>query len=119
LEPYYFCAGKQSHYARTFPQDAPPKEEVEGLLKDISGRTAAKKTADCRTVFVAVGDQSLSRYERAFYQFSIELVPGRRGRNDCSPHCKNHSLGTPDIAIPSKIRLPGAAFEWQARIGSA
>jgi len=67
--PTILC-GQAVPYARTFPK---PKEEVEGLLKEIQAYAGQK--LPIVDGFVAVGDQPLSRYERAFYQFSIELVP--------------------------------------------
>jgi len=71
--PIILC-GQAVPYARTFPKT---KEEVEGLLKDIQAYAGQK--LPIVDGFVAVGDQSLSRYERAFYQFSIELVPDGAG----------------------------------------
>src|SRR6267154_366996 len=68
-KPIILC-GQAVPYARTFPK---AKEEVEGLLKEIQGYAGQK--LPIVDGFVAVGDQPLSRYERAFYQFSIELVP--------------------------------------------
>jgi hypothetical protein len=67
--PIILC-GQAVPYARTFPKT---KEEVEGLLKEIQAYAGQK--LPIVDGFVAVGDQPLSRYERAFYQFSIELVP--------------------------------------------
>jgi len=67
--PTILC-GQAVPYARTFPK---PKEEVEGLLKEIQAYAGQK--LPIVDGFVAIGDQPLSRYERAFYQFSIELVP--------------------------------------------
>ncbi len=66
--------GQAVPYARTFPKT---KEEVEGLLKEIQAYAGQK--LPIVDGFVAVGDQPLSRYERAFYQFSIELVPDGAG----------------------------------------
>src|SRR6267154_473391 len=68
-KPIILC-GQAVPYARTFPK---AKEEVEELLKEIQGYAGQK--LPIVDGFVAVGDQPLSRYERAFYQFSIELVP--------------------------------------------
>ena len=67
--PTIVC-GQTVPYARTFPKT---KDEVEGLLKEIQAYSGQK--LPIVDGFVAVGDQPLSRYERAFYQFSIELVP--------------------------------------------
>jgi len=67
--PIILC-GQAVPYARTFPK---AKEEVDELLKEIQAYAGQK--LPIVDGFVAVGDQPLSRYERAFYQFSIELVP--------------------------------------------
>jgi len=56
-------------YARTFPKS---KEEVESTLKDMQAYAGQKLPVV--DGFVALGDQPLSRYERAFYQFSIDVV---------------------------------------------
>ena len=67
-----FCAHAQAMpYARTFPN---PKAEVEQALKDLQAYTGQKlPTLDG---FVGTTQQSLDRYERGFYQFSIEVLPG-------------------------------------------
>ena len=58
-------------YARNF---AKPRVEVEQALKDLQAYSGQKlPTLDG---FVAFGDKPLDRYERGFYQFSIELLPG-------------------------------------------
>src|ERR1700687_3401089 len=57
-------------YARTFPKT---KLDLDTALKELQAYAGQKlPTVDG---FVAAGDQPLSRYERAFYQFSIDLVP--------------------------------------------
>ena len=57
-------------YARTF---AKSREDVDKALKELQAYAGQKlPTVDG---FVATGDQSLSRYERAFYQYSIDLLP--------------------------------------------
>src|SRR5438445_4830708 len=61
-------------YARAFPQ---PPEEVEGALKDLQAYSGQK--LPIVDGFVATGDQPLNQYERAFYQFSIDLLPGTAG----------------------------------------
>ena len=61
-------------YARTFPNSP---EEVDRVLKDMHAYAGQK--LPIVDGFVAVGDQPLDRYERAFYQFSIELAPGMSG----------------------------------------
>ena len=61
-------------YARNFSQ---PRIEVEQALKDLQGYAGQKlPTLDG---FVAIGDKPLDRYERGFYQFSIDLLPGDSG----------------------------------------
>jgi hypothetical protein len=57
-------------YARTF---AKSREGVVKALKELQANAGNKlPTVDG---FIAVGDQPLNRYERAFYQFSIDLLP--------------------------------------------
>jgi hypothetical protein len=61
-------------YARTYPKT---KEEVDSALKDMQAYAGEKlPIADG---FVAVGNTPLDRYERAYYQFSIDLLPGSSG----------------------------------------
>jgi hypothetical protein len=57
-------------YARTFLK---PKEDVEAALKEFQAYSGQK--LPIVDGFVAMGQQPLDRYERAFYQFSIELIP--------------------------------------------
>jgi len=61
-------------YARTFYKS---KEEVESGLKGLQAYTGQK--LPIVDGFVAPADQPLDRYERAFYQFAIELAPGVSG----------------------------------------
>jgi hypothetical protein len=62
--------GQAVPYARTF---AKPKAEVEQALKDLQAHAGQKlPIADG---FVGATQQPLDRYERAFYQFSIEVLP--------------------------------------------
>jgi hypothetical protein len=61
-------------YAATF---AKSKEEVDMALKDMQAYTGQKLPVV--DGFVAIGDQPLNHFERAFYQFSIELLPGSSG----------------------------------------
>lgn len=57
-------------YARTF---AKSREDVDKALKELQAYAGQKlPTVDG---FVAKGDQPLTRYERAFYQYSIDLLP--------------------------------------------
>jgi hypothetical protein len=69
------CASAQAvPYARTF---AKPKGEVERALKDLQAYAGQK--LPIVDGFVGVPEQPLNRYERAFYQFSVELFPGASG----------------------------------------
>ena len=61
-------------YAATF---AKSKEEVEKALKEM--QTYAGQKLPIVDGFVATGDQPLNRFERAFYQFSIDLLPATSG----------------------------------------
>lgn len=58
-------------YARAYPKS---KEEVDNALKDLQAYAGQK--LPIVDGFVAVGDKPLDRYERAYYQFSIDLLPG-------------------------------------------
>lgn len=58
-------------YARTFPRS---KAEVELALKDMQARAGQK--LPIVDGFVGEAPQPLDQYERAFYQFSIEVLPG-------------------------------------------
>jgi hypothetical protein len=69
------CVSAQAvPYARTF---AKPKSEVEQALKELQAYAGQK--LPIVDGFVGVPEQPLNRYERAFYQFSIELFPGASG----------------------------------------
>jgi len=61
-------------YARVFPKSA---EEVETALKELQAYSGEK--LPIVDGFVITGDKPLSQYERAFYQFSIDLLPGQTG----------------------------------------
>jgi hypothetical protein len=63
--------GQAMPYARTFSK---PKTEVEQALKDLQVYTGQK--LPIVDGFVGTTQQPLDRYERAFYQFSIEVLPG-------------------------------------------
>jgi hypothetical protein len=63
--------GQAMPYARTFPK---PKTEVEQALKDLQAYTGQK--LPIVDGFVGTTQQPLERYERAFCQFSIEVLPG-------------------------------------------
>ena len=66
--------GQAVPYARTLPKS---KEEVDAALKEMQAYAGQK--LPIVDGFVAVDDQPLSRYERAFYQLSIDLVPDAPG----------------------------------------
>jgi hypothetical protein len=61
-------------YAGTFGKS---KEEVDKALKEMQAYAGQK--LPIVDGFVATGDQPLNRYERAFYQFSIDLLPAAPG----------------------------------------
>src|SRR5947208_2470994 len=61
-------------YARGCAKTA---EEVEGALKDLQAYSGQK--LPIVDGFVATGDKPLNQYERAFYQFSLDLLPGTAG----------------------------------------
>jgi hypothetical protein len=61
-------------YARSF---AKPKDQIEQALKDLQAYSGQKLPA--LDGFVAVADKPLEHFERGFYQFSIELLPGDAG----------------------------------------
>jgi hypothetical protein len=61
-------------YAGTF---AKSKDEVDKALKEMQAYAGQKLPVV--DGFVATGDQPLDRFERAFYQFSIDLLPSGSG----------------------------------------
>jgi len=61
-------------YARSFSKSA---EDVEVALKDLQAYSGQK--LPIVDGFVATGDKPLNQYERAFYQFSIDVLPGTGG----------------------------------------
>jgi len=61
-------------YAGTFTKS---KEEVDKALKEMQAYAGQK--LPIVDGFVATGDQPLNRFERAFYQFSIDLLPAASG----------------------------------------
>jgi hypothetical protein len=61
-------------YARNFTA---PRTKVEQTLKDLQAYSGQKLPV--LDGFVAQPDKPLDRYERGFYQFSIELLPGDAG----------------------------------------
>src|SRR5580700_8284539 len=58
-------------YARNFPM---PRPQIEQALKDLQAYSGQKLPV--LDGFVAPAEKPLDRYERGFYQFSIELLPG-------------------------------------------
>ena len=66
--------GQVVPYARGY---AKPKNEVEQALKELQAYSGQK--LPILDGFVAPGAKSLDRYERGFYQFTIELLPGDSG----------------------------------------
>jgi hypothetical protein len=77
--PLYLASGLGSHpvfaqsvpYAREYPKS---KEDVDKALKELGAFTGQK--LPIVDGFVATGDRPLDRYERAFYQFSVDVLPG-------------------------------------------
>jgi hypothetical protein len=61
-------------YARSYPQ---PKVQIDQALKDLQAYAGQK--LPILDGFVASVGKPLDRYERGFYQFTIELVPGENG----------------------------------------
>lgn len=61
-------------YARSY---AKPRAEVEQALKDLQAYSGQKLPT--LEGFVAMDNKPLDRYERSFYQFAIELLPGDAG----------------------------------------
>jgi hypothetical protein len=61
-------------YARSYTQ---PKEQVDRALKDLQAYSGQK--LPILDGFVAAGSKPLDQYERGFYQYSIELLPGDGG----------------------------------------
>ena len=62
--------------ARSFPK---PQEEVEKALHEMRAYEGQK--LPIVDGFVAAGDQPLDRFQRAFYQLSIDLLPGTTGED--------------------------------------
>ncbi len=74
LLPFMFAGAQVVPYARTFPKS---KEEVDQALQDLKAYAGQK--LPIVDGFVGTPEQPLNRYERAFYQFSIELLSGASG----------------------------------------
>jgi hypothetical protein len=67
-------AAQSVPYARSY---AKSREAVDQALKDLQAYAGQK--LPIVDGFVAAGDIPLERFERAYYQFSIDLVPGTSG----------------------------------------
>jgi hypothetical protein len=67
-------AAQSVPYARSYGKS---REEVDKALKDLQAYIGQK--LPIVDGFVAAGDIPLERFERAYYQFSIDLVPGNSG----------------------------------------
>jgi hypothetical protein len=67
-------AAQSVPYARSY---AKSREEVDQALKNLQAYIGQK--LPIVDGFVATGDIPLERFERAYYQFSIDLVPGTSG----------------------------------------
>lgn len=65
-----FARAQAVPYARTFPKS---KEDIGKALKELQAYTGKKLPVI--DGFVATGDQPIDGYERAFYQYSIDLLP--------------------------------------------
>jgi hypothetical protein len=70
----WLTSAQEVPYARTF---AKSNEEVDAALKEMQAYTGQK--LPIVDGFVANADQPLNRYESAFYQFAIELMPAASG----------------------------------------
>jgi hypothetical protein len=66
--------GQAVPYARSYPK---PKAEVEQALKDLQAYSGQK--LPILDGFVTSVGKPLDRYERGFYQFTVELLPGDSG----------------------------------------
>jgi hypothetical protein len=68
------AAAQSVPYGRSY---AKSREEVDQALKDLQAYAGQK--LPIVDGFVATGDIPLERFERAYYQFSFDLVPGNSG----------------------------------------
>jgi hypothetical protein len=69
-----FAAGQGVPYARSFTK---PKAQVEQALKDLHAYSGQK--LPILDGFVAAGAKPPDQYERGYYQFAIEVLPGAAG----------------------------------------
>jgi len=60
--------------------------------------------------FVATGDKPLNQYERAFYQFTIDVLPRTGGGTIVRVTAKITAWYADKD--PAKIRLSGAPVQW-------
>jgi hypothetical protein len=81
---FLFCMVTGLGAWRAFAQSVPyardyhkSKEDVDKALKDLGAYSGQK--LPIVDGFVATGDRPLDRYERAFYQFAIDVLPGPSG----------------------------------------
>jgi hypothetical protein len=63
--------GQDGSYARSF---AKPKADIEQALKELQAYSGQK--LPILDGFVVAGDKPLDRYERGYYQFAVEVLPG-------------------------------------------
>jgi len=84
LFPFLFCIIAGSSTWRALAQSVPyardyhkSKEDVDKALKELGAYSGQK--LPIVDGFVATGDRPLDRYERAFYQFAIDVLPGPSG----------------------------------------
>ena len=68
------AAAQAVPYAREYPKS---KEDVDKALRELGAFSGQK--LPIVDGFVATGDRRLDRFERAFYQFSIDVLPGSAG----------------------------------------
>ncbi|GAC1672291.1 MAG: hypothetical protein PVS2B2_04450 [Candidatus Acidiferrum sp.] len=68
------AVGQAVPYARTYARS---KDDVENALKEFQAYAGQK--LPIVEGFVAMGTQPLNRYERAFYQFGIDILPATSG----------------------------------------
>ena len=95
-------------YAREYPKS---KEDVDKALKELGAFSGQK--LPIVDGFVATGDRRLDRYERAFYQFSIDVLPGSAERHRCASDGKNYGLVCRSRAL--EIGLSDTSFQWTPR----
>ncbi len=95
LLPFVLVLGQAVPYARTYPRS---KAEVELALKDL---VYTGQKLPIVEGFVGTAPQPLDKYERAFYQFSIEIIPEKSG-NASSGDAASRSAET-IVQVSAKI----------------